>query len=118
MFEANFSSSSAGVGWGVPPVIPGEGQRGKINDHTKANSPKRAQSRALFSDATSRIIDAIKSPLSHQVAQRGAAENDTTTAAPGPRQKEPSTKQSHGRNARRDAAKAAKAAASVDNERQ
>ena len=60
------SSSGAGVGWGVPPVIPGEGQRGKINDHTKANSPKRAQSRALFTDVPSRIIDAIKSPLSHQ----------------------------------------------------
>jgi len=57
------SSSGAGVGWGVPPAIPGEGQRGKINDHTKANAPKRAQSRAHFTVANSRIIDAIKSPL-------------------------------------------------------
>ena len=40
-----------------------EGQRGKINDHTKANAPKRAQSRAHFTDANSRIIDAIESPL-------------------------------------------------------
>ena len=57
------SSSGAGVGWGVPPAIPGEGQRGKINGHTKANAPKRAQSRAHFTVANSRIIDAIKSPL-------------------------------------------------------
>jgi len=56
------------VGSGVPPVVLGEGQRGKINGHNKAkaDSPKRAQSRALITDSTSRIIGAIKSQLSRQ----------------------------------------------------
>ena len=48
----------------------------------------------------------------------GAAEADTMAITPGPRQKKPSSKQSHSRHARRDATKAARAAALHDSGRQ